>query len=216
MSKIGKISISIPEKVKVALAGNIINIEGPLGKKAVGIDLEMFNLDIKDGKEISIKPKKIDQNSKRLWGMNRSLINNAVIGSSSGYEKILELVGVGYRAALKGSQLNLQLGYSHDINYDIPEGIKIEVEKQTTLKISGSDKQQVGSVASKIKTYRKIEPYKGKGIREKGQYVIRKEGKKKYTIFFPKDPQIFTFFQVKTTLPFSEMKLLFFPFLELK
>ena len=179
MSKIGKISISIPEKVKVALAGNIINIEGPLGKKAVGIDLEMFNLDIKDGKEISIKPKKIDQNSKRLWGMNRSLINNAVIGSSSGYEKILELVGVGYRAALKGSQLNLQLGYSHDINYDIPEGIKIEVEKQTTLKISGSDKQQVGSVVSKIKTYRKIEPYKGKGIREKGQYVLKKEGKKK-------------------------------------
>ena len=179
MSKIGKISISIPEKVKVVLAGNTINIEGPLGKKSLGIDLEMFNLDIKEGKEISIKPKKADQNSKRLWGMNRSLINNAVIGSSSGYEKILELVGVGYRAALKGNQLNLQLGYSHDINYNIPDGIKIEVEKQTTLKISGSDKQQVGSVASKIKTYRKIEPYKGKGIREKGQYILKKEGKKK-------------------------------------
>ena len=179
MSKIGKISISIPEKVKVVLADNIINIEGPLGKKSICIDLEMFNLDIKDGKEISIKPKKIDQNSKRLWGMNRSLINNAVIGSSTGYQKTLELVGVGYRAAIKDKQLNLQLGYSHDINYDIPEGIKIEVEKQTTLRISGSDKQQVGSVASKIKTYRKIEPYKGKGIREKGQYVLKKEGKKK-------------------------------------
>ena len=179
MSKIGKISISIPEKVKVVLSDNMLNIEGPLGKKSVDIDLEMFNLDINDGREISIKPKKIDQNSKRLWGMKRSLINNAVIGSSTGYEKILELVGVGYRAALKGKQLNLQLGYSHDINYDIPEGIKIEVEKQTTLKISGSDKQQVGSVASKIKTYRKIEPYKGKGIREKGQYVLKKEGKKK-------------------------------------
>ncbi|MDC6482697.1 50S ribosomal protein L6 [Candidatus Pelagibacter sp.] len=179
MSKIGKISISIPEKVNVVLAGSMINIEGPLGKKSIDIDLEMFNLDIKEGKEISIKPKKIDQNSKRLWGMNRSLINNAVIGSSTGYEKILELVGVGYRASLKGNQLNLQLGYSHDINYDIPDGIKIEVEKQTTLKISGSDKQQVGSVASKIKTYRKIEPYKGKGIREKGQYVLKKEGKKK-------------------------------------
>ena len=179
MSKIGKISIPIPEKVKVILAGNMINIEGPLGKKSIGIDLNMFNLDIKEGKEISIKPKKIDQNSKRLWGMNRSLINNAVIGSSTGYEKILELVGVGYRAALKDKQLNLQLGYSHDINYDIPDGIKIEVEKQTTLKIFGSDKQQVGSVASKIKTYRKIEPYKGKGIRERGQYVLRKEGKKK-------------------------------------
>ena len=179
MSKIGKINISIPEKVKVAIAGNILNIEGPLGKKSLNIDLEMFKLDIKDGKEISLRPKKIDQNSKRLWGMNRSLINNAVIGSVKGYEKILELVGVGYRAALKGNQLNLQLGYSHDINYDIPEGIKIAVEKQTTLKISGFDKQLVGLVVSKIKTFRKIEPYKGKGIREKGQYILKKEGKKK-------------------------------------
>ena len=179
MSKIGKINITIPEKVKVAIAGNILNIEGPLGKKSLNIDLEVFNLDIKDGKEISIKPKKIDQNTKRLWGMNRSLINNAVIGSIKGYEKILELVGVGYRASIKGSQLNLQLGYSHDINFDIPDGIKIVVEKQTTLKISGFDKQMVGSIASKIKTLRKIEPYKGKGIREKGQYVLKKEGKKK-------------------------------------
>ena len=109
MSKIGKINIAIPDKVKVVLAGNILNIEGPLGKKSLDIDLDMFNLDIKDGKEISIKPKKIDQNTKRLWGMNRSLINNAVIGSSTGYEKTLELVGVGYRAALKGNQLNHNL-----------------------------------------------------------------------------------------------------------
>ena len=179
MSKIGKIEITIPEKVKVAMAGNILNIEGPLGKKSLNIDLEIFNLEIKDGKKISIKPKKIDQNTKRLWGMNRSLINNAVIGSSSGYEKVLELVGVGYRAAVKGNQLNLQLGYSHDINFDIPEGIKIAVEKQTTLKINGSDKQLVGLVTSKLKTLRKIEPYKGKGIREKGQYILKKEGKKK-------------------------------------
>ena len=179
MSKIGKININIPEKVKVAIAGNVLNIEGPLGKKSLNIDLEMFNLDIKEGKEISIKPKKNDQNSKRLWGMNRSIINNAVIGSVRGYEKTLELVGVGYRAALKGNILNLQLGYSHDINFNIPEGIKIAVDKQTTLKISGFDKQLVGSVASKIKTLRKIEPYKGKGIREKGQYILKKEGKKK-------------------------------------
>jgi len=179
MSKIGKINISIPEKVKVVLAGNIINIEGPHGKKAIDIDLNIFDLDIKDGKEISIKPKKVDQNTKRLWGMNRSLINNAIQGSKDGYEKVLELVGVGYRAALKGKQLNLQLGYSHDINFDIPDGIKIEVEKQTTLKITGADKQQVGAIASKLKTYRKIEPYKGKGIREKGQYILKKEGKKK-------------------------------------
>ena len=179
MSKIGKINISIPEKVKVALAGNILNIEGPLGKKTINIDLNMFNLDIKDGKQISIKPKKIDQETKRLWGMNRSLIKNAVIGSNSGYEKILELVGVGYRSSLKGNQLNLQLGYSHDINFNIPEGIKITVEKQTTLKITGADKQQVGEVVSKLKTLRKIEPYKGKGVREKGQHIIKKEGKKK-------------------------------------
>ena len=179
MSKIGKINISIPEKVKVVLAGNSLNIEGPQGKKSLNIDLDMFDLDIKEGKQISIQPKKINQNTKRLWGMNRSLINNAVIGSSKGYEKILELVGVGYRAALKGNKLNLQLGYSHDINFDIPEGIKILVEKQTTLKITGSDKQQVGEIVSKIKTLRKIEPYKGKGIREKGQYVLKKEGKKK-------------------------------------
>ena len=179
MSKIGKISISVPEKVKVVLAGSSLNIEGPLGKKTINIDLETFHLDIKGGKEISIKPKKIDDQTKRLWGMNRSLINNAVIGSSQGYEKTLELVGVGYRAALKGNQLNLQLGYSHDINFNIPEGIKILVEKQTTLKISGADKQQVGAVASKLKTFRKIEPYKGKGVREKGQYIPKKEGKKK-------------------------------------
>jgi large subunit ribosomal protein L6 len=179
MSKIGKINIAIPEKVKVALAGSILNIEGPLGKKSIDIDLDIFNLNITDGKEISIKPKKIDQDTKRLWGMKRSLINNAVIGSNSGYEKILELVGVGYRAALKENQLNLQLGYSHDINFDIPAGIKILVEKQTTIKITGSDKQQVGSVASKLKTLRKIEPYKGKGVREKGQYILKKEGKKK-------------------------------------
>ena len=177
MSKIGKINISIPEKVKVVMSGDILNIEGPMGKKSLNIDLDVFNLDIKDGKEISIAPKKIDQNTKRLWGMNRSLINNAVLGLSTGYEKTLELVGVGYRASIKDNQLNLQLGYSHDINFVIPEGIKITVEKQTTLKISGPDKQLVGVVTSKIKTLRKIEPYKGKGIRYVGEFVRKKAGK---------------------------------------
>ena len=179
MSKIGKTNISIPDTVKVALSGNVINIEGPLGKKSMNIDLDIFNLNIKEGKEISIKPKKINQSSKRLWGMNRSLINNAIIGSSKGYEKTLELVGVGFRATLKGKQLNLQLGFSHDINFDIPEGVKISVEKQTIIKINGADKQQIGMVVSKIKSFRPPEPYKGKGIKEKGQYILRKEGKKK-------------------------------------
>ena len=179
MSKIGKINISIPEKVKVVLNGNILNVEGPLGKRSLNMDLEMFDLKINDGKEVSIKPKKINQDTKRLWGMNRSLVNNAIIGTSKGYNKTLELNGVGFRATLKGKQLNLQLGFSHDVNFDVPESIKIIVEKQTIIKISGSDKQEVGMVASKIKSLRKPEPYKGKGIKEQGQYILRKEGKKK-------------------------------------
>ncbi len=179
MSKIGKISIQIPEKVKVLLSGNTVNVEGPLGKQSVNVDLEMFDLNINEGKDISIKPKKLDDDSKRLWGMNRSLLNNAIVGASSGYEKILELTGVGFRASLKGKILNMQLGFSHDINFDIPEGIKIVVEKQTTLKISGTNKQQVGMIASQIKSIRPPEPYKGKGIKEQGQYILRKEGKKK-------------------------------------
>ena len=179
MSKIGKINISIPEKVKVALSGNVLNVEGPQGKKSLNIDLDIFDLNINEGKEISIKPKKITKETKRLWGMNRSLVNSAIIGTNVGYDKILELTGVGYRAALKGKQLNLQLGFSHDINFDIPDGIKITVEKQTIIKISGYDKQQVGMIVSKIKSLRPPEPYKGKGIKEKGQYILRKEGKKK-------------------------------------
>ena len=130
MSKIGKINITIPEKVKVALAGNILNIEGPLGKKSLDVDLDMFILDIIEGKEISIKPKKIDQNTKRLWGMNRSLINNAVIGSSSGYEKTLELIGVGYRGqghikrfgSIKNTEI-VAISDLHEVN--ISKGLSI-------------------------------------------------------------------------------------------
>ena len=179
MSKIGKINISVPEKVKVAMNGNILNIDGPLGKKSLKIDTEIFDLDINSEKNISIRPKKINEETKRLWGMNRSLVYNAVIGTSKGYEKTLELIGVGYRASLKDKELSLQLGFSHDIKFDIPENIKITIEKQTILKISGSDKQLVGAVTSKIKSYRLPEPYKGKGIKEVGQYILRKEGKKK-------------------------------------
>ena len=179
MSKIGKININIPEKTKVLINGGAVNVEGPLGKKTLNIDTNIFDLNLDEGKNISIKPKKINDETKRLWGMNRSLLNNTILGVNKGYEKTLELTGVGYRAALKGKQLNLQLGYSHDINFDIPENIKITVEKQTTIKINGIDKQMVGMVAAKIKTYRPPEPYKGKGIKESGQYILRKEGKKK-------------------------------------
>ena len=179
MSKIGKINISIPDKVKVVLSGNLLNIEGPLGKKSLNIDIDMFDLKIDNGKTVSIKPKNLNQDTKRLWGMNRSLVNNAIIGTSIGYSKTLEISGVGYRASLKGKQLNMQLGFSHDVNFDIPENVKIVVEKQTIIKISGSDKQEVGMIASKIKSIRPPEPYKGKGIKEQGQYMLRKEGKKK-------------------------------------
>ena len=179
MSKIGKINISIPDKVKVVLNGSLLNIEGPLGKKSISIDTKVFDLKIDNGKSVSIKPKTLDQDTKRLWGMNRSLVKNAILGTSVGYSKTLELSGVGYRASIKGKQLNMQLGFSHDINFDIPDTVKIIVEKQTTIKISGSDKQEVGMITSKIKSFRPPEPYKGKGIKEQGQYILRKEGKKK-------------------------------------
>ncbi len=179
MSKIGKINISIPEKVKVSIDGSNLKMEGPLGKSILLLDTKIFEYNIKDGKEFSIKPKNIDSNTKRIWGLNRSLINNAIKGLNEGYTKTLELSGVGFRAALKGNVLNLQLGFSHDIDYKIPDGVKITVEKQTTLKISGSNKQLVGSVSAKIKSFKKTEPYKGKGIKEQGQYILRKEGKKK-------------------------------------
>ncbi len=179
MSKIGKINIAIPEKVKVTLDGSSLRMEGPLGKNNLPIDMDVFECNIKEGKEVSIKPKNINQNTKRIWGLNRSLINNAIKGINEGYSKTLELTGVGFRAAVKGNILNLQIGFSHDVNYNIPDGIKINIEKQTILKISGSDKQLVGSVAAKIKSFKKTEPYKGKGIKELGEYILRKEGKKK-------------------------------------
>ena len=179
MSKIGKIVINIPDKVKVLLNDNKIDIEGPLGKKSLNLDTNLFDLIINEGKNVSIKPKKNTQDIKRLWGMNRSLLNNTINGLSKGYEKILELTGVGFRASLKGKQLSLQLGFSHDVNFDIPDTVKISVEKQTIIKISGSDKQEVGMIASKIKSIRPPEPYKGKGVKEQGQYILRKEGKKK-------------------------------------
>ena len=135
MSKIGKINISIPEKVKIAINGSLVNIEGPIGKKSLKIDSDIFDLKLSDKNEISIKPKQINKDTKRLWGMNRSLLNNAILGASKGYEKNLELSGVGYRASIKDKKLNLQLGFSHDINFDIPDEVKIIVETQTLIKI---------------------------------------------------------------------------------
>ena len=150
MSKIGKKNIIIPKDSSVKIEGSNLTITGPKGTKKLTI-----------------------------WGTYRSLINNAIIGVSGGHEKILELTGVGFRASLKGELLNLQIGFSHDVNFKIPKDIKIVVEKQTVIKINGVDKEQVSKIASNIKALKPVEPYKGKGIKERNQYVLRKEGKKK-------------------------------------
>ena len=179
MSKIGKKKIIIPQEVKVSINGDNLDIKGPNGNKKINLDTKLFEVKISENNELSIKPKQINDNIKKMWGTNRSLLNNAVIAVNKGYEKVLEITGVGYRAAIKGNSLNLQLGYSHNIDFAIPKDVKIIVEKQTTIKINGYDKQQIGMVASKITSFRHSEPYKGKGIKEKGEYILRKEGKKK-------------------------------------
>ena len=179
MSKIGKKKILIPKEVNVSINGDNLDIKGPYGNKKINLDTKLFEVNISKNKELSINPKKKNDDIKKMWGTNWSLLNNTVIGVNKGYEKTLELTGVGYRAAIQGNSLNLQLGYSHNIDFEIPKNVKIVVEKQKTIKINGFDKQQVGMVASKIKAFRPSEPYKGKGIKEKGDYVLRKEGKKK-------------------------------------
>ena len=181
MSKLGKKPIRLPKDLKAKIEGNKLIFNGPKGTKKIDINDKMFSTEISKENFLSLKPikDKNDESMKRVWGMTRSLVNNAIQGVVFGYEKILEMTGVGYRAAIKGDVLNLQVGYSHDVNYKIPDGIKLSVEKQTIIKINGCDKQQVGKVASEIKSYRPSEPYKGKGINEKNQYILRKEGKKK-------------------------------------
>ena len=179
MSKIGKKKILIPKEVNILINEDNLDIKGPYGNKKINLNTKLFEVNINENKELLIKPKKKNDDTKKMWGTNWSLLNNAVIGVNKGYEKTLEMTGVGYRAAIKGNSLNLQLGYSHDIDFEIPKDIKIIVEKQTTIKINGNDKQQIGMVAAKIKSFRHSEPYKGKGIKEKGEYILRKEGKKK-------------------------------------
>ena len=179
MSKIGKKKILIPKDVNLSINGDTIDIKGSYSSKKINLDTKLFEISINENKELSIKPKKNNDDIKKMWGTSRSLLNNTIIGVSKGYEKILEMTGVGYRAAIKGNSLNLQLGYSHDVDFEIPKDVKIIVEKQTTIKINGSDKQQIGMIASKIKSFRPSEPYKGKGIKEKGEHILRKEGKKK-------------------------------------
>ena len=180
MSKIGKKNISIPKESSIKIDGSNLIITGPKGSKTLTINDKIFSSKI-DESQFQIKPveKKIDKKTSIMWGTYRSLINNAITGVSKGHEKNLELSGVGFRANLKGEILNLQLGFSHDINFKIPKEIKIVVEKQTLIKISGVDKELVSKIASDIKNLKPVEPYKAKGIKEKGQFILRKEGKKK-------------------------------------
>ena len=180
MSKIGKKNIVIPKESSIKIEGPILTISGPKGTKTLTINDKIFSSKLNDN-EFQIEPieKKIDKKISIMWGTFRSLVNNAVTGVSNGHEKILELNGVGFRANLKGDTLNLQIGFSHDVNFKIPKEIKISVEKQTIIKINGVDKELVSKIAADIKNLKPVEPYKAKGIKERGQFILRKEGKKK-------------------------------------
>mgnify|MGYP001495737281 CR=1 FL=1 len=180
MSKIGKKDITIPKDSSIKIEDGNLTITGPKGSKKLSINQKIFSSTVNENK-FSILPlnKKVDKKTSIMWGTYRSLINNAVTGVSTGHEKILELNGVGFRANLKGENLNLQIGFSHDVNFKIPKEIKISVEKQTVIKITGADKDLVAKLAADIKNLKPVEPYKAKGIKEKGQFVLRKEGKKK-------------------------------------
>ena len=179
MSKLGKKPISIPKDTKVKVESGKLVVTGPKGSRELTVNDKIFTTTVSDDNSINLKQNNKNDNSSIMWGTTRSIINNAIIGVSTGHNKTLELTGVGFRANLKGNILNLQIGYSHDVSYKIPDGINILVEKNTTIKISGIDKELVGKVTSEIKKLKPVEPYKGKGIKERGQYVLRKEGKKK-------------------------------------
>ena len=178
MSKLGKKPIVIPKDAKVKFESGKLTMSGPKGSKELNLNDKIFSASIKEN-NLLINLIKKDDTTKSLWGTTRSKINSSIYGVTNGHEKILELSGVGYRANLKGNMLNLQLGFSHDITYEIPKDVKVLVEKSVVIKITGIDKEIVGKVASEIKMLKPVEPYKAKGIKERGQYVIRKEGKKK-------------------------------------
>jgi large subunit ribosomal protein L6 len=178
MSKLGKKPIEIPKDTKVKVESGKLILTGPKGSKELSINDKIFTTSVTDSNLI-IKLIKKNELSNVIWGTTRSIVNSAIIGVTVGHEKILELNGVGFRATLKGNILNLQLGFSHDTTYEVPKEIKITVEKSTIIKISGIDKELVGKVTSEIKNLKPVEPYKGKGIKVRGQYVLRKEGKKK-------------------------------------
>jgi large subunit ribosomal protein L6 len=177
MSRIGKRTIEVPKGVTVTLDGQTVSVKGPKGERSwtVADEIEVAQGD--DGLNLTMRED--NQRSRAMWGLSRTLVDNMVVGVTTGFEKSLDLVGVGYRAAMKGNALSLQLGFSHDVNIEPPAGVTFAVPKQTEIKISGADKQAVGQIAAVIRKLRPPEPYKGKGVRYTGEKVRRKEGKKK-------------------------------------
>lgn len=177
MSRIGKHPVAIPSGVEVTIADNVLTAKGGKGTLRVALH-ESVNV-VRENGSVVIAPRDGSRRARTMWGTTRSLINNAVTGASEGFKRRLEIVGVGYRASVQGKSLVLQLGYSHDIEFPIPDDVDIKCERPTVIDVSGADKQRVGQVASEIRAFRKPEPYKGKGIRYQDEYVRRKEGKKK-------------------------------------
>ena len=177
MSRIGKRPVSIPSGVSAEIADGTLTVKGPKGTLSLRLRDEISYT--VDGDAILVKPANDSKAARAFWGMQRTMVDNLVTGVTQGYVKVLEINGVGYRANSQGKNLKLQLGYSHDVDFSIPEGIEIKTPDNTTIEISGIDKQKVGQVAAEIRRWRKPEPYKGKGIKYRGEYIFRKEGKKK-------------------------------------
>ncbi|MBE9553618.1 MAG: 50S ribosomal protein L6 [Proteobacteria bacterium] len=177
MSRIGKNPVVIPSGVEVSIVNDLLTAKGKNGALTVRLH-EAVEVKQDDGKVV-VSPREGAPAASKMWGTMRSMINNAVIGASEGFTVRLEINGVGYRAAVQGNNLNLQLGYSHDIVYPIPQGITVKCERPTLIEISGANKQQVGQIASEIRAFRKPEPYKGKGVKYENELIVRKEGKKK-------------------------------------
>jgi len=177
MSRIGKKPVAIPGGVTAAIADGTLTVKGPKGSLTLSL-ADDVTYTVEDG-SISVQPANDTKRARAFWGMQRTLVANLVAGVTEGYTKTLEITGVGYRANAQGKNLKLQLGYSHDVDFAVPEGIEIKTPDNTTIEISGIDKQKVGQVAAEIRRWRKPEPYKGKGIKYRGEYIFRKEGKKK-------------------------------------
>ena len=177
MSRVGKNPVTVPDGIDIQIVDQLVRAKGKLGELTVTLPREV-EISRKDNL-IWLKPREATKRAQAMWGTSQAILSNLVTGVSEGYSKTLEITGVGYRAAVQGKSLNLQLGFSHDINFAIPEGIEIKCENQTTIEVSGTDKQAVGQVAAEIRAFRKPEPYKGKGIRYRGEQILRKEGKKK-------------------------------------